>query len=62
MLAQSAKADAAADTNSTSGGSYRQAGSQMPHSVLQAVEDNITGDPLDAHAEAAARDQHWNVP
>jgi len=58
MLAQNPKA--AAENNSTGG--YRQAGSQMPRSVLQAVEDDIAGDPLDAHAEAAARDQHWNAP
>jgi hypothetical protein len=41
---------------------YRQAGSQMPRSILQAIDDNIAGEPLDAHAEAAARDQHWSVP
>lgn len=61
ILAQSARADAEAETNSTSSG-YRQAGSQMPRAVLQAVEDNITGDPFDAHAEASARDQHWSAP
>jgi hypothetical protein len=63
MLAQSAQAQAPAEseTSSTNTG-YRQASSQMPHSVLQAVEDNIAGDTLDAHAEASARDQHWNVP
>jgi hypothetical protein len=59
MLAQNAQAEA--DTNSAGRG-YRQAGSPLPHSVLQAVEDNIAGDPLDAHAEAAARDQHWSGP
>jgi hypothetical protein len=42
-----------------SGGAYRQAGSEMPKSVMQAVDDNIAGDPLDAHAEAAARDKSW---
>jgi hypothetical protein len=42
------------------GGAYRQAGSEIPKSVLQAVDDNIAGDPLDAHAEAAARDKSWN--
>lgn len=38
----------------------RQAGSETPKLVLQAVEDNIAGDPLDAHAEAAARDKSWS--
>jgi hypothetical protein len=63
MLAQSAQAPApaGAETNSTST-AYRQAGSQIPHSILQAVEDNIAGDPLDAHAEAQAREQHWTAP
>lgn len=40
-------------------GNYRQAASEMPRSVLQAVSDNIAGEPLDAHAEALARDVHW---
>jgi hypothetical protein len=40
-------------------GTYRQAGSQIPKSVVQAVEDNISGDTLDAHAEQAARDKNW---
>ena len=39
---------------------YRQAGSALPKSVLQAVDDNITGEPLDAAAESAARDKSWN--
>ncbi len=49
-------------TASTPEGSaaYRQAGSQMPKSILQAVEDNIAGEPLDATAETAARDKSWN--
>jgi hypothetical protein len=41
-------------------GAYRQARSEIPKSVLQAVDDSIAGDPLDAHAEAAARDKSWN--
>jgi hypothetical protein len=57
-LAQSAQPPA--ETNSANGSrGYRQAGSEMPRSILQAVDDNIAGEPLDAHAEAAARDQHW---
>jgi hypothetical protein len=43
-----------------SGAAYRQAGSEIPKSVLQAVDDNIAGDPMDAHAEAAAREKSWN--
>jgi hypothetical protein len=43
-------------------GNYRRAGSEMPRTVLQAVDDLIAGEPLDAHAEAAARDQHWSIP
>jgi hypothetical protein len=50
------------ENNSThASGTYRQAGSEMPRSVLQAVDDNIVGDPLDAHAEALARDLSWHV-
>jgi hypothetical protein len=43
-------------------GNYRHAGATLPRSVMQAVDDNIAGDPLDAHAEATARDQHWGAP
>jgi hypothetical protein len=39
---------------------YRQAGSPLPKSVLQAVDDDIAGEPLDAAAETAARDKSWN--
>ena len=39
---------------------YRQAGSALPKSVLQAVDDNISGEPLDAAAESAAREKNWN--
>ena len=42
------------------GGAYRQAGSEIPKSILQSVDDNIAGDPLNAHAEAAARDKGWS--
>jgi len=56
VLAQNPKSE----SNSANGsGTYRQAGSEMPRSVLQAVEDTISGDPLDAHAEALARGKHW---
>jgi hypothetical protein len=39
---------------------YRQAASEIPKSVMQAVDDNIAGDTLDAHAEQLARDKSWN--
>ena len=39
---------------------YRQAASELPKSVLQAVDDSIAGDPLDANAEAAVRDKSWS--
>jgi hypothetical protein len=42
------------------GGAYRQAGSEIPKSILQSVDDNIAGDPLDTHAETAARDKGWS--
>jgi len=50
-----------AQTTSTpeNGTGYRQAGSEIPKSVLQAVDDNIVGQPLDAAAETAARDKSW---
>lgn len=40
-------------------GAYRQAASSMPPSVVAAVGGLITGEPLDAQAEATARGQHW---
>ena len=40
-------------------GNLVQAGSEMPKSVIQAVDDTIVGDTLDAQAEAAARDKAW---
>jgi hypothetical protein len=42
------------------GTAYRQAGSALPKSVLQAVDDNIAGEPLDAAAETAAREKNWS--
>jgi hypothetical protein len=38
---------------------YRTAGSQTPPAVLAAVDATITGAPLDATAERAARDRAW---
>ncbi len=52
VLAQNGQA--AADS-----GQYRPAGSALPRVVLQAVEEQIVGEPLDAAAEAAARSKDW---
>ena len=57
VLAQNPQSES---TSTDSSGSYRQAASEMPRSVLQAVDDNIAGEPLDAHAEALARDVRWH--
>jgi hypothetical protein len=43
-----------------SAGGYRQAGSEIPSVVMQAVDATRAGEPLDAHAEAAARDKNWS--
>jgi hypothetical protein len=51
---------AQSELKAESGAQYRQAGSEIPRSVMQAVDDTIAGEPLDAHAEAAARDKNWN--
>ena len=42
------------------GTAYRQASSAIPKSVLQAVDDTIAGEPLDAATETAAREKNWN--
>ena len=38
---------------------YRTAGSETPAPVLAAIDDLISGQPLDAAAERAARDRGW---
>jgi hypothetical protein len=40
-------------------GSYRQAGSEMPAAVLDAVDQRIAGQALDAGAERAAQQRGW---
>jgi hypothetical protein len=40
---------------------YRTAGSEMPPAILKAVEDQISGEPLDPAAETAARNAEWTV-
>ena len=52
-LAQTATAESGSST-------YRQAATERPKSVMAAVDDNIAGDPLDAHAEQLARDKSWS--
>ncbi|MEJ1962436.1 MAG: hypothetical protein WDO56_13205 [Gammaproteobacteria bacterium] len=42
------------------GGGYRQAGGNLPPAVLAAMEQEITGEPLDAAAESEARSKNWN--
>lgn len=54
-----ARAQASADGGA---GRYRQAASSVPKSILQAVEDHIAGEPLDARAEAAAKAGGWKAP
>jgi len=44
---------------SVTNGAYRQAGSAVPKAVWQAVEDTISGDPLDAQGEAEAKGKGW---
>ncbi|MBZ2207617.1 anti-sigma factor family protein [Massilia soli] len=41
------------------GGDYRQASSAMPPLVLDAIDQRMSGQTLDAAAEAAARDRGW---
>ena len=50
---------ASTESPSADSGTYRQAASAMPPAVLAAVNTQIVGEPLDAHAEAAARGRHW---
>jgi hypothetical protein len=45
----------------TAAGTYRQASSEVPRSVTQAVEDMIAGDPLDARGETLAREKNWSA-
>jgi anti-sigma factor RsiW len=43
----------------TDAGDYRPAAASMPAAVLSAVEEQISGEPLDAGGEAAARSRGW---
>jgi hypothetical protein len=40
---------------------YRHAATPMPPELIEAIESRMDGDLLDAQAEAAARDRHWNT-
>ena len=40
-------------------GAYRQAGSEMPPAVLEAIDERIAGKALDANAERAASNKGW---
>jgi hypothetical protein len=40
-------------------GDYRMAASETPQAVLEAAQALMLGEPLDAEAEAAARDKGW---
>jgi anti-sigma factor RsiW len=40
-------------------GGYRQAASSMPAAIVSAMSGEISGEPLDARAEAAARSRDW---
>lgn len=40
-------------------GEYRPAGSSLPAAVLQTVQEQRAGEPLDAAAEAAAQENGW---
>jgi hypothetical protein len=40
-------------------GAYRQAGSEMPAAVMEAIDQRIAGQALDSKEEQAARQQGW---
>ncbi len=43
------------------GSGYRTAGSALPPAIRNAVEEQISGEPLDRAAEIAARKQQWQA-
>ncbi len=55
------RVDVLAHTDNASG-QYTQAGSALPAAVLSAIEQQIEGEPLDAAAEARARESGWRSP
>jgi hypothetical protein len=48
-----------AESNAAPAGAYRQAGSDMPPAVLDAIDQRLSGAALDANDERAARQQGW---
>jgi len=48
-----------AETGAEAQGAYRQAGTDLPPAVLDAIDARIAGKPLDAAGEEAARAQGW---
>jgi hypothetical protein len=44
---------------SAGNGGYRPAGSDTPPAIVQAVNDTVSGEPLDSKTEAEARAQKW---
>lgn len=50
---------AQSETPGAAGGGYRQAGSALPPAVARTLDELIAGEPLDAAAEAAARERGW---
>lgn len=47
------------ETGGDGGQEYRQASSGMPAAVLEAIDERIAGEALDAVAERAARERGW---
>jgi hypothetical protein len=47
------------DGSRSSNPELRPAGSDLPPAVIQAVNDSVAGDPLDAKAEGDARERQW---
>lgn len=41
------------------GGEYRTAASETPPAILEAAQNLMVGEPLDAKAEAAAKKAGW---
>jgi hypothetical protein len=52
---------ALAQINLPSGGNAEPAGTELPREILQAVQERIVGEPLDASGEAAARRLNWSA-
>jgi hypothetical protein len=53
-----ARGDASRESHSD----FRPAGSALPPSIVQAVDQAIDGEPLDAEAEARAKTHQWRGP